>query len=158
MVTTTYLHDHTLTSDASDAVADYSYLLNTTSFIWTPINIANTNLGAGSRFGHSGRQIKTPPQHGWLDINTFNQLCFIMTDPSSSSLVLMILACWEMISLSLILFIGNGFPISNQTAITQIPLQLRLHRLRTLLHPHPSSTPTQAVRNHQVHRPTNSPL
>ncbi|GAN03191.1 hypothetical protein MAM1_0035c02642 [Mucor ambiguus] len=40
-------------TDASDAVADYSYLLNTTSFIWTPVNIANTNIGAGSRFGHS---------------------------------------------------------------------------------------------------------
>ena len=40
-------------TDASDAVADYSYLLNTTSFIWTPITITNSNLGAGSRFGHS---------------------------------------------------------------------------------------------------------
>ncbi|CAO0793851.1 unnamed protein product [Mucor circinelloides] len=40
-------------TDASDAVADYSYVLNTTSFIWTPVSIANTNLGAGSRFGHS---------------------------------------------------------------------------------------------------------
>ncbi|CEP14402.1 hypothetical protein [Parasitella parasitica] len=40
-------------TDAADAVADYTYLLNTTSFIWTPINIANANLGTKSRFGHS---------------------------------------------------------------------------------------------------------
>ncbi|KAI9255862.1 hypothetical protein EDC94DRAFT_617002 [Helicostylum pulchrum] len=38
-------------TDASKTVADYSYLLNTTSFQWTAVNILNT--GAGPRFGHS---------------------------------------------------------------------------------------------------------
>ncbi|KAI8091628.1 hypothetical protein BDF21DRAFT_409805 [Thamnidium elegans] len=38
-------------TDASKTVADYSYLLNTTSFQWTAVNILNA--GAGPRFGHS---------------------------------------------------------------------------------------------------------
>lgn len=75
-----------LTSDASDAVADYSYLLNTTSFIWTPINIANTNLGAGSRFGHSGRQIKT--YHQELDIE-----CFLNSCPSQRPILIHYFRC-----------------------------------------------------------------
>lgn len=41
--------------DASHVVTDYCYLLNTTSFVWTPVNIANADSGAGSRFGHSGK-------------------------------------------------------------------------------------------------------
>ncbi|KAI8967644.1 hypothetical protein BDF20DRAFT_928072 [Mycotypha africana] len=40
--------------DGSSTVADYSYLLNITSFEWTPVNLTNTAAtGAGSRFGHS---------------------------------------------------------------------------------------------------------
>lgn len=40
------------TIDASRAVGDYSYVLNTTSYEWTAINTVND--GAGPRFGHSG--------------------------------------------------------------------------------------------------------
>ncbi|KAG2205547.1 hypothetical protein INT47_005922 [Mucor saturninus] len=38
-------------TDASKTVTDYSYLLNTTSFEWTAVDILNE--GAGPRFGHS---------------------------------------------------------------------------------------------------------
>lgn len=38
-------------TDASRAVGDYSYVLNTTSYEWTAINTVND--GAGPRFGHS---------------------------------------------------------------------------------------------------------
>ncbi|KAI9346685.1 hypothetical protein BD770DRAFT_396186 [Pilaira anomala] len=41
--------------DDSKTVADFSYLLNTTSFEWTAVNILST--GAGPRFGHSGKNI-----------------------------------------------------------------------------------------------------
>lgn len=41
--------------DDSKTVADFSYLLNTTSFEWTAVNILST--GAGPRFGHSGKKI-----------------------------------------------------------------------------------------------------
>lgn len=85
---------HTLVLDASDAVADYSYVLNTTSFIWTPVSIANTNLGAGSRFGHSGRQINSELEEAWpwfIYLYIYQLFC-IMTDPCLSFLVLTTLA------------------------------------------------------------------
>jgi hypothetical protein len=51
--------------DASEAVTDYSYLLNTTSFEWIPVNILNA--GAGPRFGHSGNLLlpNTKKAYAW---------------------------------------------------------------------------------------------
>lgn len=47
-------------------MSDYIYLLNTTSFEWSMVNITNSDQGAGPRFGHSGKRRGDSISDGFL--------------------------------------------------------------------------------------------